>query len=323
MINTIIRKFAGTLEQSKLLVFNFHNIFTSDDLISKNSIDRKTFTKQIKWINTHFEIVPLAEGIQSCRAGKLVKPSACITFDDGYLSHLTIAANLLKQLNLPATFFVSSGHLDGVLWNDYLELFLKIATKQDKKQLELLIKTAAISNKNSTYPQKSIEDKVKYLTIDSRKPILEFIETVLAQSKIPQIMLNEENLLTLAAMGFDIGGHTFNHPILSIESNSSAQKEIATDLDKLSSTLNKPINKFAYPNGKPILDYRDAHIEMLMATGVSYAAISNIGAFHAGSDMLQIPRVNLNGKRTIGYLRTILSAYNTQPTFVEAFGYEK
>ena len=37
------------------------------------------------------------------------KPLAAVTFDDGYLDNFENAIPILKELNLPATFFVSTG----------------------------------------------------------------------------------------------------------------------------------------------------------------------------------------------------------------------
>ena len=52
--------------------------------------------------------------IDDCFAGRLSskKINVVITFDDGYKSWMSTAVPLLKELRMPATFFVSSGFLD-------------------------------------------------------------------------------------------------------------------------------------------------------------------------------------------------------------------
>src|SRR5205085_12504208 len=52
-------------------------------------------------------------------AGTIPARALAITFDDGYADNDELAAPILKRLGMSATFFVSTGFLDGgCMWND-------------------------------------------------------------------------------------------------------------------------------------------------------------------------------------------------------------
>jgi len=64
-----------------------------------------------RFFGKHFRVVPLAEQVAGCRAGCDLGGTLSITLDDGYLDHVEIAAPILRRLNLPATFFVTTGFI--------------------------------------------------------------------------------------------------------------------------------------------------------------------------------------------------------------------
>lgn len=59
----------------------------------------------------HYDVVPLAEQIRACRSGKPRGGTLSITFDDGYRDNHDVAAPILRELGLTATFFVTTGFI--------------------------------------------------------------------------------------------------------------------------------------------------------------------------------------------------------------------
>ena len=60
---------------------------------------------------THFSVLPLSEQVAGARAGKDLGGTLSITFDDGYFDNSEVAAPILRRLQLPATFLVTTGFI--------------------------------------------------------------------------------------------------------------------------------------------------------------------------------------------------------------------
>lgn len=69
--------------------------------------DEMRFKEKMMWIHEHYKIVTLDELLSKT----LNTPCLAITFDDGYSCWYEKAAPILKELNIPATFFVCSGFI--------------------------------------------------------------------------------------------------------------------------------------------------------------------------------------------------------------------
>lgn len=88
----------------------------------------------------------------------------------------------------------------------------------------------------------------------------------------------------------EIGAHTASHPILARLPDADALADIARGKAALEVVLQTPVKLFAYPNGKPDLDYDQRHVAMVHALGFEAAFSTVSGAAHAASDPLQLPR---------------------------------
>jgi peptidoglycan/xylan/chitin deacetylase (PgdA/CDA1 family) len=325
MIEFISRKviniFAGKGHHSKLLVFSFHDVYESTSIFSKTSIKFEYFNKKIRWINRHFDIVPLSEGVELCRSGKLKRPTACLTFDDGFASHSELVLPLLLELNIKASFFISSEHLDeNLLWNDALTVFYQRSSRQQWLDISDIIYSLAKIKGDYNYFE--VEQTLKYLTLKERGTVITRINQMVNVGLDKKRMLSNEQIINLDKNGMECGAHTVHHPILMIEDIQTSTVEIVDDLIKLRNVLNKVTKTFAYPNGKPKKDFNEHHLNVLANNRVKYAVTTSPGYFVAGSDPLQIPRVSLIGKNSFQYLRCIVSNYNFLGDFVECRGYE-
>jgi len=71
------------------------------------------FREQMMRIKRYFRPMRLTDVVAALDAGEALPPdTVAVTFDDGYDDNYRIAAPILDELGVPATFFVSTGHLD-------------------------------------------------------------------------------------------------------------------------------------------------------------------------------------------------------------------
>jgi len=72
-----------------------------------------TFRRQMEWLSTNADVVPLAEGLDRLAEGPFQRDRVAITFDDGYREVFTRAWPVLRDLALPATVFLATGFVEG------------------------------------------------------------------------------------------------------------------------------------------------------------------------------------------------------------------
>jgi peptidoglycan/xylan/chitin deacetylase (PgdA/CDA1 family) len=70
----------------------------------------ETFRHEIRLLKKHFQIMPLHELLTRDTSASGVR--LAITFDDGYPEQFEVAAPVLREEGVPATFFVISGSID-------------------------------------------------------------------------------------------------------------------------------------------------------------------------------------------------------------------
>ena len=87
----------------------YHRI--ADDSPNPWTMGCKSFAAQIDWLRARFDIVSLSEAQTRIRSGRNDRPTAAITFDDGYADNCRFAIPLLLKLGIPFTYFVSTDHV--------------------------------------------------------------------------------------------------------------------------------------------------------------------------------------------------------------------
>lgn len=83
------------------------------------------FTAFCEFFGKNFHVVPLSEQIEGCKHGRSMGGTLSVTFDDGYADNFLVAAPILKRLQIPATFFVTTGFIGSKIvppWDNRLKV---------------------------------------------------------------------------------------------------------------------------------------------------------------------------------------------------------
>jgi peptidoglycan/xylan/chitin deacetylase (PgdA/CDA1 family) len=88
----------------------------------------------------------------------------------------------------------------------------------------------------------------------------------------------------------EIGAHTVSHSLLSSLGDDAARREIADSRSRLRAITDLDVRLFAYPNGKPRMDYGARDVGIVRELGFAGAVSTAWGAGLRHSDPLQIPR---------------------------------
>ncbi|MGH8550448.1 MAG: polysaccharide deacetylase family protein [Methylococcales bacterium] len=269
----------------------YHRVLASDDYMRADEVDEARFEWHMELLHNFFNPLPLAVALDLQKSGDLPPASVCVTFDDGYADNVEVALPILKKWVIPATFFISSGFLNGGrMWNDtILESFKSLAaTEIDLSAIGMGRRSVATESERRECAQQVI-DALKHRSPEQRSAGTQFIASF--ASELPDdLMMTTAQVKRLVDVGMEIGGHTVSHPILAALDGEEARREILDGKNALEELSGETVSLFAYPNGKPGRDYTDFHKRLLPDLGFEAAVSTHWGVSTAASDIWQLPR---------------------------------
>ena len=293
---TLLRPFAGLLSprgsRSRLSILIYHRVLPQPDPLLAGDPDAEAFRWQMQALSGLCNVLPLTEAVERLARGTLPTRAACITFDDGYADNAEVALPILRELGLPATFFVATAYLDGgMMFNDRVcETLRRLPAGPVSLESVDLQEREIQTDQDRRRITGEIVRAVKHLDPAERE---ERVRTLaeLAPTPLPDnLMMSSEQVRELAAAGMTIGGHTRSHPILAQTTDERAREEIAGGRETLEGLLRQPVKLFAYPNGKPGQDYDARHVAMVRECGFEAAVSTAWGVSTRDTDRYQLAR---------------------------------
>ena len=246
-----------------LTVLGYHRILppVGKDFPFNESVISATpeeFAREIKYLKANTDVISISELLAGLRnPASLPDRPAVITFDDAYVDNYRYAFPILKDVGLPACFFMCTA-LPGtreIPWHEEWVICLKKskATRIDSPfggddapySLDGVDRAASISRfrqKARYYPWSKVHGMLERLSaftgVDARSFITE------------SLFMSWEQAREMEAGGMTMGGHTRTHPILSrVDDPAVLREEIAGCFEDLSRELGKGPLAFAYPFG--------------------------------------------------------------------------
>lgn len=238
-------------------------------------------------------MLPLSEAVERLKAGTLPARAACITFDDGYADNATNALPILQKHGLTATFFIATGYLNGGrMFNDTVIEVIRHARSDMLDLSKLGLGQHDVSTELAKADAiRKILPVLKYLPQNERDAADAILSELPLSDALPgNLMLTTAQLKSLHRAGMEIGGHTSRHPILAKLDAGAAKQEILAGKQYLEDVLGVPVRLFAYPNGKPGVDFLPEQAAMVRELGFIAAVSTQRGAASQSADPYQLPR---------------------------------
>ena len=280
----------------RLPILIFHRVRAQPDPMAPSEIDAAGFDTLLGVLARSFKVLTLGDAAVRLQAGSLPARALSITFDDGYADNADIALPLLQKHGLKASFFVSSGFLDGGrMWNDSIIESVRQSPRDTADLTFLGDGFSATEDMRSVNARRSLLERllraIKYLTPEQRQPVIATLQECLTVDRLPHdLMMRSEQVRLLRTAGMEIGAHTRDHPILCTLSADAAREEIQEGRKALEHILGEAVDVFAYPNGKPGQDYDAVHVDIVRELGFKAAVSTSQGIATKGDDLFQLPR---------------------------------
>lgn len=296
VIRSLFRMRAPSGSQGRLSILIFHRVLPRRDALQPDIPDADQFDSICRWMRAWFDVLPLPEAVRRLQDRSLPAGAACITFDDGYADNYDVASPILHRHGLPATVFVATGYLDGGrMFNDSI---IESVRRAAAPTLDLrdthwgnigLFDLSSIDSRRSSFA--TLLRVVKPWPVKDRIAFCADLQRRAGVAELPRdLMMSGLQVQNLHRAGITIGAHTVTHPILAELSEDAALNEMTLGRAELQSLTNSPIGLFAYPNGRPDLDYRADTVDLVRRAGFDAAVSTAWGVATPETDRFQLPR---------------------------------
>ena len=280
------------LNRNRLIILTYHSVLPStidiDASESRNVVGQHAFAWQMRYLAKHFCCLRLEEAVALLRSDRpLPQYSAVVTFDDGFQNNLRYAFPILRRCGVPATIFVTTGHIGRgtqLLWTERVGRLLSRA-KVPHDEARLAVK------------------RLKSMPSGQRDEVIQGLEEQFgcatgehghaAEPNADRYMfLTWAEARELARGGMTIGSHTVEHPIMSSLDDVRRQEEVVESKQEIERHLGLPCTLFSYPNGTAD-DFDDRDKANLRDAGYVAAVTQIAGANDKQTDRFALRRLNI------------------------------
>jgi peptidoglycan/xylan/chitin deacetylase (PgdA/CDA1 family) len=292
--------------RGRLVVLCYHDLCERDDFTSWLRVEVARFREHLEALAAYGRFVApdALENLDELPADRL---HFLITFDDGYLNNLRLAADVLEQNDVPALFFISTHHLVSgeAFWFD------RVVTRIQAAHLSRLdLSHFGLDDYRffATDGARRWEDIQRLLTDlkhlgNPNEPsvarILGFLDSeygIAAEVHDQRLRpLTIQELIQLASRRqTSFGSHGHQHEILSRLGQNALAESVSASKQILEGVLNRPIDEIAYPNG----DEDQRVIDACIKAGYRRGYGTDPGLVPRKPDLWRIPRLFVGGYDT-------------------------
>lgn len=258
------------------------------------------FRAQLRLLKQRCEVVPLESILTRLEGPRPGRLHVALTFDDGYRDNHDVAAAILRDEGLTATFYIATGALTsgrGLWISELWRLVPRLPDGAlDLPTPEPLLVPAARDEAGRTKLRRTLTSWLASLTAAEREHAL---DRLAQQAGVPRgdglanTFLSPELLRSMRRMGMSIGAHTRTHPHLDLAPPASHDAEVSGSKQDLEQILGEPILHFAYPNPGGSGLAGDIAREAVVRGQYQTAVTSQSRPLGPQADRLRLPRLGV------------------------------
>lgn len=298
----LLRLFERSM-RGELTILTYHRVLPAGECADypfpSMAMDLDAFRDQVRWLADRFTVLPVGEALGELQKGASPdRPLVSLTFDDGYRDNARLAAPVLEDSGLRATFFVTAG-LAGtgeLLWFDRAAL-----TWEREGPPAVRAAVARLPGRATGAPELATRrDWVEFLkTLDPDRctSVLEAIEGAGGPPRDERFgLMTAGEVRALADAGHEIASHSLTHPVLTRLEDEGLRRELLGSRERLEAWLGRPVRGFAYPNG----DHDARTVEAARSAGYGYACTARPRRHRRGGDPFTLGRIDVTGTAVAG-----------------------
>lgn len=291
---------AGRLRGPSAAILMYHSVMedprSQDVFLGEIVHSRDVFRGQMELLARRYHPVSLDDILQFAK-GELELPprSVAVTFDDGYVDNYQIAAPILKQVGVPATFYATVDCLERrtLPWPSHLRFMVRTTKKGSGVDSAGRIWPlgSAVERENALL---RFCDECCKLAGEAQEEYVQRLANEL-DTHVPvdsgALMMDYVQLRSLLGQGHSVGSHTLTHPNVAYLDMEASHRELAESKHRLEQALKSPIPHFSYPCPALSPSWTEQTVAESRKAGYETAVTTNGGLVRKGDDPLELRRI--------------------------------
>jgi peptidoglycan/xylan/chitin deacetylase (PgdA/CDA1 family) len=296
-------RYSDLLRDDAFVIYLLHGVIPAQTHPLRNytrkHLPLDDFTAFLRDVSRAGQALSMNDVIDVHRKGRPLPARAfAVTFDDGFANNATVAAPVLDQMRIPATFYVTTGFIGGNTrsWTDEMEAALEHAGTVRLRGL-----AAGVDGTYETIAEKiAVMDRIRaHVKGDASIDPYAFAAGVVEQSVGGEVPVDDaldrkvtrEEVRALASHPlFTVGGHGHTHRILSFLEPADLEDEVRTSVGVLREITGFAPQHYSYPEGLSHC-YSQTVIDTLRRHGIVCAPTAIDGVNRTSDDLFHLRRV--------------------------------
>lgn len=287
----------------------FHGVETAtlDGRLQTNHHEADMFRRILGRLARDFDVLPLTQIDAVLAAPHKYPRSIFLMSDDGYANILSVAADILQDLSLPWTLFVSTRHIDSAAPNPIFlaRLFLLHAPDGVYALPGFDPPVTLESPQNRTKIVTRVIDHLRMLPAETAEAAITAMRAAFAEGALENLIarfaserfLDWAGVRALKARGVEIGAHADSHwPMHARQSEAWLYQQTFGARARIEAEVGN-CRFFAYPFGN-IADVGPQAWKAVRAAGFTHAFTTLSGSLAAGGNKLLLPRYGIGPRDT-------------------------
>jgi peptidoglycan/xylan/chitin deacetylase (PgdA/CDA1 family) len=281
--------------QPGCVVLHYHRVGIRTDAFP--NLDVANFRAQMAWLARNCRVIAPEDFHERVVSGQSVpgRPDVLVTFDDGYRDYYEHAYPVLRHYGIRAMNFLCTRFVDDpslIGWWDRLYLAVRATSKRRAAlpsgpkpfELDASGKAAFLAAAKEYVKRQPELDKQTTTQL-----ILDALDIDAAALRAPRQTMSWDEVREASDLTC-YGGHTHNHVIVSRLDAQPLEDEIRTCRERIEAETGRPVETFAYPNGRAI-DFTEEAKALLKRNGFRTAFTTIDGINGVDTDWLAARRI--------------------------------
>ncbi|MDB5104273.1 MAG: polysaccharide deacetylase family protein [Fibrobacteres bacterium] len=255
--------YAAHLSPDRLAIYLLHGVVEGSSYRVRNynrkHLEADYFRDFLKGLLAKGRPLSMDDAVRHHQEGRPYPPhSFAITFDDGFWNNLSVAAPILKDLGIPAMFYVTSGFVEdnAMSWIDRIEECIEAASPDAVKlpwrkepdrlrnREEGILFLDEVRRKVKGDPAVDVDALIADIARQCGMPA-----PISSASPLDRKMTWPEVRELAGGDGFTVGGHSHRHGVLAFLGQEELEREIDTSLDLMREKAGLATRHYSYPEG--------------------------------------------------------------------------